>query len=642
MSAGAPTVSVVCGQCGREARLAKRACAEHPDLCARCYRAYRPRRPCGVCGRVDVISCRARDGQPDICGRCASQRTVRCGRCGQQAPFGKRACAEHTDLCKRCYRAYQPQRLCGVCGRVGMIRLRARDGRPDICTSCSPKPTGRCGVCGKTGRLILKANAEHPALGSCCYRPAERRCSRCGQTRRCRYVNSSRPLCYRCAPPDRQRVSCSGCGKRCYPQRRTEEGLFCGACDYKRGGTVGECQRCVARAPLIGGYCSRCRLALRIEGLREAGDPEAVSALSPYLSVLSRARNADSVLRWLQTPTRHLLDDLLAGKIALTHEALDATMEGTHAANAVAFVRAALVHEGVLPERDEMSAAFARWSQHAITTLDEGSDRALVRAYATWQVAHQLARSTQTGKASLASSKHARSLVTQAINLTHWLHTLDLELGDLRQNLIDEWIAQGNTARRKARLFLQWLQRNGTTGELHVAWNECSTHPDPLSETERFAILRTLLHGEDIDARDRLAGSLLLLYAQPLTRAARLTTGEIYETERTVGIKLARGVVALPEPLACITLELRQSAGTGRWLFPGRKAGTHISPDQLLQRLKRYGITGRAGRQGALLALAARLPAPILAERLGIHQARAAQWVRLAGATYADYVALRT
>jgi len=33
--------------------------------------------------------------------------------------------------------------------------------------------------------------------------------------------------------------------------------------------------------------------------------------------------------------------------------------------------------------------------------------------------------------------------------------------------------------------------------------------------------------------------------------------------------------------------------------------------------------------------------AEILAERLGFHQARAAQWVRAARATYADYGALR-
>jgi hypothetical protein len=38
---------------------------------------------------------------------------------------------------------------------------------------------------------------------------------------------------------------------------------------------------------------------------------------------------------------------------------------------------------------------------------------------------------------------------------------------------------------------------------------------------------------------------------------------------------------------------------------------------------------------------ASRLPAPILAERLGLHHGRAAGWVRAAGSPYADYVALR-
>jgi hypothetical protein len=47
-------------------------------------------------------------------------------------------------------------------------------------------------------------------------------------------------------------------------------------------------------------------------------------------------------------------------------------------------------------------------------------------------------------------------------------------------------------------------------------------------------------------------------------------------------------------------------------------------------------VTSRPGCHGALLALASRLPAPILAE-----QARAAQWVRAAGATYSRYVELR-
>ena len=82
--------------------------------------------------------------------------------------------------------------------------------------------------------------------------------------------------------------------------------------------------------------------------------------------------------------------------------------------------------------------------------------------------------------------------------------------------------------------------------------------------------------------------------------------------------------------------------GEDGWLLPGRHAGMHITADRLRQRLKRYGIDRSVeGRHAALLALAVRLPAPILAERIGIHQARASQWARLAGGTYADYVAVR-
>ena len=95
------------------------------------------------------------------------------------------------------------------------------------------------------------------------------------------------------------------------------------------------------------------------------------------------------------------------------------------------------------------------------------------------------------------------------------------------------------------------------------------------------------------------------------------------------------------DPLARVAQELRDQAlartGTDGWLLPGRHAGQHITADRLQQRLKRYGIDRtREGRHAALLALAARLPAPILAERIGIHQSRAAAWGRMAGATYAD------
>jgi len=204
--------------------------------------------------------------------------------------------------------------------------------------------------------------------------------------------------------------------------------------------------------------------------------------------------------------------------------------------------------------------------------------------------------------------KYARSLVSEAIKLVLWLHDQQLELADLRQDLIDEWIAAGLRMRRRVRLFLAWLQRANVTGALEVDWDDRPAARPAIDDEQRFGILRRLLHDQELDLRDRFAGSVLLLHGKPITRIVALRTTDI-RTSRS-----RRG-----------------------------PAGQHITADRLQQRLKRYGIErSREGRHAALLALAARLPAPILAERIGIHQSRAAAWVRMAGSTYADYVALRT
>lgn len=50
-------------------------------------------------------------------------------------------------------------------------------------------------------------------------------------------------------------------------------------------------------------------------------------------------------------------------------------------------------------------------------------------------------------------------------------------------------------------------------------------------------------------------------------------------------ITLARGAVALPEPLASVALRLRyqrlQATGKEGWLLAGRKAGTHLTAERL-------------------------------------------------------------
>lgn len=92
----------------------------------------------------------------------------------------------------------------------------------------------------------------------------------------------------------------------------------------------------------------------------------------------------------------------------------------------------------MLEPRDEHSARFAAWHHTAVLQIAPGADRAHVRAYATWQVAHQLTRTVKRrGEVSESSQTYARSLVSEAISLVLWLNAQQLELAELRQDLVD-------------------------------------------------------------------------------------------------------------------------------------------------------------------------------------------------------------
>ncbi len=73
-------------------------------------------------------------------------------------------------------------------------------------------------------------------------------------------------------------------------------------------------------------------------------------------------------------------------------------------------------------------------------------------------------------------------------------------------------------------------------------------------------------------------------------------------------------------------------------LFPGKNYGKPTTTDVLSHRLQNIGISVRAGRNAALMEIAAKLPAPVLRDLLGIHINVAVIWNRAAGHSYANYV----
>ena len=82
------------------------------------------------------------------------------------------------------------------------------------------------------------------------------------------------------------------------------------------------------------------------------------------------------------------------------------------------------------------------------------------------------------------------------------------------------------------------------------------------------------------------------------------------------------------------------SRDTG-WLFPGGSPGQHLSTETFRRDLVKIGIKPYEARKAALFQLAGSMPAPVLAELLGLTDGNAADWARLAARDWTNYIALR-
>jgi hypothetical protein len=107
--------------------------------------------------------------------------------------------------------------------------------------------------------------------------------------------------------------------------------------------------------------------------------------------------------------------------------------------------------------------------------------------------------------------------------------------------------------------------------------------------------------------RTRVAGCLLLLYAQPVTRLVRLTVDDVIDHGGQVSIRLGNPPTPVPEPFAAMLTELaanRANMNTAAnpacpWLFPGGRAGQPLTPGALLQQFRALGVPATQARTAA-------------------------------------------
>ena len=477
--------------------------------------------------------------------------------------------------------------------------------------------------------------------------PPGRPCSACGQPRKLALRVGDLAECQNCNRKRlRSKIVCAECGQ----SRRPSLG-DAARCEHCVGEPIRHvCRDCGAEEHNhTGGRCARCSLAEVLRRLRADGDPAAIARLEPYLVALGSGPQPSTTLKWMgRSPGYETVIELATGAREISHRALDDVQRGM----TTSFLRAALVTHGVLEPRGEQTAKFERTARSAVDTLPAGEDRSQIRAYSLWQVQHDLARRERRGRTSERSAQSSLRLVRAAVELTAWAGARGLTLGQLRQEHLDRWSHEGSSATDGIAPFLRWAARGGLMAPLTARSQSARTHVEPISHDERLGVVRRLLHDDTLDFRDRVAGLLILLYAQPLTRILALKIEDVMiETDR-VYLRLGRDPLELPEPLAHLTAMLARSP-TGRastaiagaeppWLFQGMRVGAPLSQSRASRRLNRVGVRILSGRTSAIMSLAAALPPTILAELLGISESGASKWYTLAGGEWARYAAQAT
>jgi hypothetical protein len=596
---------------------------------------------CAVCGRTGRRLFRGPAG--GVCQRCRNwQRAAACTVCGKVKPVAGRDAAGQ-PVCEVCRRSGPGRhRACGNCGKTAPVAVRGRDGKPDICVNCYRLPAAPCSVCGRI-RPCAFAGTSHPVCKQCAPR-ATAICARCGQDRPPQARWAEGPVCDTCYTTAlRRRVPCASCGqvrRPVFPPGPCAD--TCASCAGLPVTSV--CADCGTEDKMFEKTrCARCSLRRRAAQLLSAGTGNVPGGLAAVLEAITAARTPKAALNWLRTGAgAAILADLAAGRLAVTHQALDQHPRP----KAASHLRHMLMAGGVLPPRDEDLARTEQWLTTLLASITVPEHRRIVHAFATWHVMRRLRRAARSSRRPRTYTAHARNTIKAAARFLTWLGERRTALPACRQADIEDWLATGPGA-GYIREFLTWAAHRGHCQRLDIPGPHRHTGT-AITDTQRWDLAARLLRDDSIDVTDRVAGCLVLLYGQAMTRIAALTTTQVTRHDDGVTIQLGEHHVPVPDPLSSLLLTLiadgKPYTGIGtppgqEWLFPGLLPGRPITPARLADRLRALGIPARAGRRAALTDLAARMPAAVLADLLGLHPATAVKWMHQAGADWTRYAA---
>ena len=365
----------------------------------------------------------------------------------------------------------------------------------------------------------------------------------------------------------------------------------------------------------------------------------------PVYEAIIAAPQPYSTHNWLSSAAgASVLAELATGALPVTHEALDAHPRHRGADH----LRHLLVATGVLAPRDDELTRLEAWIRARLSSVEDRSHRRLLRSYATWRLLRRArARASGTDTTSRTPTRHAKTCLNAAIAFLTHLADDGHDLTTCTQADVDTWIIDGPASAPSVADFLDWAAARHHVGRFTVSSPARAAAPVAVDDG-RWHLARRLLHDDTIELTDRVAGSLVLLYGQQLSRIATLTRDQVAVATDATRLQLGTVAIDFPPPLHALVARLTSerhaysgiAAGDGRrWLFPGLDSGRPLTAYQLGQRLRRLGIQPAQDRRAALAHLGGQLPAALLSRLLGIPPTTAVRWVRVAGGDWNTYAA---
>lgn len=471
----------------------------------------------------------------------------------------------------------------------------------------------------------------------------------------------------------RPRTDCARCQRAVWVGLRWPDGFVCLACVRRGARRRGHCPRCGTERALPGigddgqpicrdcagirtsfvcatcgeegelwfaRTCLRCSLHRRASELLADDTGQPAKGLQPLLDAITSMTEPRSGLLWLRRPAvRQRLRAMAGGSVPISHEGLDQLPAG----QGREFLRELLMARGVLPARNKYLLAFDRWVAARLADIDAG-DRQLIRAYVRWRHQRELAARANGGQLSTSATARARERTNAAIRLCNWLRGRGVTFARCTQADIDAWYATASNP-AAANDFITWAVRHRHCPTLTMPTRP-HRHPERGAESDRQRLLARLATDDTIALETRVAGCLVLLLGQPVTRVAALSIDQIESRDDEVWLRLGAHPLPLPAPVGTLLRNL--AAGrrnmstaanpTSSWLFPGGAPGQHLRPRHLAARLFALGVNTRL-RQAALHQLVLEVPVPVLAESLGYHPETLASLAAEVGTDWAGYAA---